>query len=88
LFEAGACATPIISDRWEGLDQLFVPGREIILADGSDEVVAALATDATSLGAAARERTLAAHSSAHRAAELEAHLIGAQAHRPLLHETG
>jgi spore maturation protein CgeB len=82
LFEAGACATPIISDKWEGLDQLFAPGREIMLAGGPDEVVAALATDAGAIGEAARERTLAGHTAAHRAAELEAALTEAEASRP------
>jgi spore maturation protein CgeB len=81
LFEAGACATPIISDRWAGLDQLFAPGREIILADDADQVVAALATDAAPLGAAARDRTLAKHTAAHRAAELEEWLAEAEGRR-------
>lgn len=45
LFEAGACATPIILDRWDGLDDLFAPGREIILAESADEMIAALAAE-------------------------------------------
>ena len=32
LFEAAACGTPIISDRWDGLDAIFAPGRDILLA--------------------------------------------------------
>lgn len=82
LFEAGACATPIISDRWEGLDQLFAPGSEIMLADGPNDVVAALATDAAAIGRAARKRTLAGHSAAHRAEELETWLMEARAEAP------
>jgi nucleoside-diphosphate-sugar epimerase/spore maturation protein CgeB len=74
LFEAGACGTPIISDRWAGLDRLFARGTEIVLADTVDDVVAALGTDAGAVGAAARERTLGGHTAAHRAAELEGHL--------------
>ena len=27
LFEAASCATPVISDTWDGLDSLFEPGR-------------------------------------------------------------
>jgi nucleoside-diphosphate-sugar epimerase/spore maturation protein CgeB len=77
LFEAGACATPIISDRWDGLDALFAPGREIMLADSADDVVCALGTDAHAIGAAARRRTLAEHTAAHRATELETHLAKA-----------
>ena len=33
LFEAAACRTPIVSDEWPGLETIFVPGREIVLAD-------------------------------------------------------
>lgn len=82
LFEAGACATPIISDRWDGLDRLFLPGEEIILADNAEHVVAALATDAGQIGRAARRRTLAAHTAAHRAGELETWLARANARKP------
>ena len=71
LFEAGACGTPIISDVWEGIDDLFAPGREIILARDTQTVVEALASDAEAIGTAARDRVLAAHSADHRAAELE-----------------
>lgn len=74
LFEAGACGTPILSDRWDGLDRLFVPGREILLADTTEDALAALASDAAAIGQAARARVLSAHTATHRAAELEAHL--------------
>ncbi len=78
LFEAAACATPIVSDRWDGLAELFAPGREIVLADGSEDVLAALArSDAAAIGEAGRERVLAGHTAAHRAAELEHHLLEA-----------
>jgi len=73
LFEAAACATPIISDRWEGLGQLFAPGAEIILADTAADVLAALDRDADDIGRRARTRVLAAHTAGHRAAELEAY---------------
>ena len=76
LFEAAACATPVISDRWDGLDQLFAPDREIILADGSDEVAAQLSSpaDAAAIGQAARKRILAEHTASHRALELQRHI--------------
>jgi len=78
LFEAGACATPIISDRWSGIETLFEPGREILLADTVADVVAALdRDDAPAIGQAAQARVLAAHTAAHRAAELEHHLAEA-----------
>jgi spore maturation protein CgeB len=85
LFEAGACGTAIISDRWDGIDALFAPDREILLADTADAVVAALTqADAGAIGAAGRARTLAGHTAAHRAAELEAALADASARPPEL----
>lgn len=80
LFEAAACGAPIISDRWDGIDRLFVPGRAILLADGPADVLAALDLDsaeAAAVGAGGRARVLAEHTAGHRAAELEAHLIEA-----------
>jgi spore maturation protein CgeB len=74
LFEAGACGTPIISDRWRGLDEVFQPGREIILADSPQDVLDALdrpAAESAAIGQAGRQRILAAHTARHRAAELE-----------------
>ncbi len=85
LFEAAACACPVVSDRWEGLDALFAPGREIVLADGAEDALAALAlfdAERDALAAAARARVLAAHTAAHRAAELERHLSAAVAPQP------
>ena len=82
LFEAGGCGTPIVSDIWEGLDTLFAPGREILLARDAAAVMAALTGgDAGAIGAAARARVLAAHTAAHRAAELETCLDEAAADR-------
>jgi spore maturation protein CgeB len=85
LFEAAACATPVISDAWEGLDTLFAPGAEILLAGQPEEVLRALAAtgeaERRAMGAAARARVLRAHTARHRAAELEAHLRAAIDHR-------
>jgi spore maturation protein CgeB len=78
LFEAAACAVPVISDRWEGIESLFTPGAEMLLAESSDEVVEMLRRigdgEAAAMGRAARARVLAGHTAAHRAAELEAYL--------------
>ncbi|WP_309139533.1 glycosyltransferase [Siccirubricoccus sp. G192] len=82
LFEAAACGTPLISDRWEGIGTLFDPRREITLAETPEQVLAALRdrpeAARRSQASAARERVLAEHTAAHRAAELEAHLIEAR----------
>lgn len=83
LFEAAACAVPVISDRWTGLDSFFSPGEEILLADGAADVLAALdgldAERRRCLGHAARQRVLAAHTAEHRVTELEA-LVRAVVH--------
>jgi spore maturation protein CgeB len=74
LFEAAACAAPIISDWWRGLEDFFEPDREILIASTTEEVLATLDRDDAELaqvGAAARERILGAHTAAHRAAQLE-----------------
>jgi spore maturation protein CgeB len=81
LFEAAACGTPIISDRWPGLDTFFRPGVEILLADGTRQAIEYLRDipDArrTRIGAQARERVLRSHTSAHRAAEFERAMLDA-----------
>ncbi len=82
LFEAAACGTAIVSDRWTGLNTLFAPGGEIVLADTTADVVAALtAAPADAIGAAGRARVLSAHTAAHRAVELDAALTAPAALR-------
>lgn len=74
LFEAAACGAPIISDWWEGLDEFFVPGREIMIARTTDDVLAALERsdgELARIGAAGRDLVMAHHTAEHRAAELE-----------------
>ena len=79
LFEAAACGTPIISDYWDGLDTLFEPGVEILVARSSIDVLEwvrdATAEDRSALGARGRVRVLAQHTAAHRAAELEGYAL-------------
>ncbi len=81
LFEASACGAPILSDNWEGLDSFFVPGSEILIARTTGDAVAALdLSDAelNRIARASRERTLAEHTSEHRARELETLLASAR----------
>ena len=79
LFEAAACGTPIISDYWEGLDTILKPGSEILVAASTREVLEYLRelseSERQALGRRARRRVLAAHTAAHRAAELEEHVL-------------
>jgi spore maturation protein CgeB len=75
LFEAAACGVPIISDPWPGLDTIFEPGREILIARSADEVLPYLCDMSEAvrgrLADAARARVLANHTAVHRAALLE-----------------
>jgi len=80
LFEAAACGVPILSDEWEGLDQFFRPGSEIVVARSTEDVVDALGMgpdELARIGAAGRERALDEHTADHRAGELEAALENA-----------
>jgi spore maturation protein CgeB len=81
LFEAAACATPIVSDWWAGLDEVLAPGREILVAHTADDALRAARDlpddERRAMGAAARARVLAAHTAAHRAAEFEAYAADA-----------
>lgn len=74
LFEASACGVPIISDPWRGLDHLFQPGSEIVVAAGTEDVIAALNLPENrreAIGAAGRRRTLLEHTGERRAQSLE-----------------
>jgi len=83
LFEAAACGTPIISDRWEGIETLLEPGREIFLAETPGEVLHLLRELPEEVrratGERARARILAGHTSAIRAAQLQAYVSEARA---------
>jgi spore maturation protein CgeB len=73
LFEAAACGAAMVSDNWDGLEEFFEPGEEILLAGEAEEVVAALRlpdSELKAIGNRARERVLDEHTSAHRAREL------------------
>jgi spore maturation protein CgeB len=73
LFEAAACGAPIVSDVWEGLDAFFQPDEEIILAERSADVAAAVELgdqELQTMARRARERVLQEHSSGRRADEL------------------
>jgi spore maturation protein CgeB len=78
LFEASACGTAILSDDWRGIEEFFEPGEEILLVKQTADVVDALSLDPDALAAlasAGRRRTLAQHTSEHRAQEFENVLI-------------
>lgn len=78
LFEAAACATPIISDYWAGLETFFTPGKEILVASTTTDVVSYLSEiterQRIEIGQRARAKILARHTSEHRARQLEMHV--------------
>jgi spore maturation protein CgeB len=83
LFEAAAAGTPIVSDEWPGLDTIFAPGREILLAAAPEDVLKVLAwsdPERRRLADAARRRVFSDHTANHRAAELEEHIGRVRSH--------
>jgi spore maturation protein CgeB len=79
LFEAAACGVPIISDYWAGLDTIFEPGSEILVARSPEDTLSYLRDlseeERLLIGERARQRVLRHHTSAHRARELEAYAL-------------
>jgi spore maturation protein CgeB len=82
LFEAAACAAPIISDAWRGLETFFRPGREILVARTTLDVMSHLGglgeEERRAIGERARAAVLAKHTALHRAVELERHVAEAR----------
>jgi spore maturation protein CgeB len=74
FFEAAACGTPLLSDWWNGLDQFYEPGQEILIARNTSDALDALSlsdAELSRIGRAARERTLSEHTAEQRAIEFE-----------------
>ena len=74
LFEAAACGAPVISDAWVGLETIFRPQREILVAMNTSDVLKALdmrEQQRSRIGTASRRRALAEHTADHRAAQAE-----------------
>ncbi|WFU74989.1 glycosyltransferase [Bradyrhizobium sp. CB2312] len=85
LFEAAACGTPVISDRWPGIETIFEPSREILLASTPRDVIEILRDmpeeRRRAIAENARRRVLSVHTSEHRARQLEAYYAEAAARR-------
>lgn len=85
VFEAAGAAACLITDQWEGIDQFFEPGREILVARDGEAVAAHLQSlsreRAHEIGQNAYRRVLAEHTYAHRAAQLERVLDALTGHR-------
>lgn len=75
VFEAAACGTAVLSDWWQGLDDFFDLGSEILVARKADDVLNALRRDTAEIrriGERARVRTLDCHTASIRARRLVA----------------
>ena len=89
LFEAAACAVPILSDPWPGLEEFFTPGQEILVARDSQTTLGYLRecdpAYLRQIASRARARVLSQHTAAHRACQLEEYVYevsGSQRHHP------
>ena len=83
LFEAGACGTAILSDRWAGLGSVLPEGEAVLPVESSEDVLAALSlpdADRDRIAAAARAAILGRHTGQARARELIDHLLSLPAH--------
>jgi len=79
VFEAAACGTAVISDDWMGLGDFYTEGSEVLIARSAEDVVQAIELSDSELkriARAASDRTMAQHTSAHRADEF-LKLVGA-----------
>lgn len=73
MFEAAACGAPMISDWWPGIETFFEPAREIVIAENTEDAMAAIEMQEDAriaLARRARQRVLEQHTAEHRAAEL------------------
>ncbi len=70
FFEAAACGTPIVSDWFRGLESFFEPGKELLIANDTLELMRALDRsdgELMRMARRARERTLDEHTGYQRA---------------------
>jgi spore maturation protein CgeB len=76
VFEAAGAGACLITDRWAGIEQFFVPEKEILVAGSAEEVVSCLrntsAARAKEIGQNMRARALRDHIYALRAKEVDA----------------
>jgi spore maturation protein CgeB len=73
FFEAAACATPILTDGWKGLDHFFNPATELSVVRTAEDVLQSLDRpdgELREMAELARCRTLDEHTGARRAEQL------------------
>jgi spore maturation protein CgeB len=78
VFEAAGAGACVITDHWQGVELFLEPGREVLVAQDGDQVVALLrdlgAAGARDIGQAAHRRVLEEHTYRHRVHQVEAAL--------------
>jgi spore maturation protein CgeB len=76
VFEVAGAGACMLCDAWEGIDDCFEPGQEILVVHDAEDVVNALRrfdnAERRSIGAAFRARALRDHTYAQRAQQAEA----------------
>jgi spore maturation protein CgeB len=88
MFEALACEVPLISGRWDDVEELFLPGRDFLVANNADEMrghMRMLLGDGEArreLARNGRQTIQDRHTCAHRVDELSeiAHGLGVREH--------
>lgn len=75
IFEAAGAGACLITDSWTGIEEFFLPGREILVANNAEQIVHHLRSTskdlALEIGANMRLRALRDHTYALRAREFE-----------------
>lgn len=75
VFEAAGARACMITDEWKGIDSFFEVGKEILVANSTEEVINILISlnkeKAKAIGFAAYEKALGQHTYSHRAQLLE-----------------
>jgi len=79
VFEAAGAGACMITDRWPGINQFFVPDREILVASTAEEIVSHLrrhsAERCRAIGDAMRRRALREHTYELRVKQVDALLL-------------
>ena len=75
VFEVAGAGACMLCDEWPGIEEFFEPGKEILVIDSAEEVVAAMAlhdeASRKQIGEAFQARALRDHTYAQRAADAE-----------------
>jgi len=76
VFEAAGAGCCLITDRWDGVESFFEPGREILVAENAEAIVQFMrsvsSSEARTIGSNMRKRALREHTYDLRAQEFEA----------------